>query len=173
MAEWSNAAVLKTVDCYRSGGSNPSLSAEENENEKKNENEKNSLSFSYSFSFMFLIKILCDFQELTVYKKAKNFHINCKLILVKTKPDKYVINQLGRASFSIVLNIAEGSAKTSNADRKNYFTTSRGSLFECIAILDILKAENKLSDNEYFFNLKLADEISRILYSMIKNLSQK
>jgi putative endonuclease len=28
MAEWSNAAVLKTVDCYRSGGSNPSLSAE-------------------------------------------------------------------------------------------------------------------------------------------------
>ena len=27
MAERSNAAVLKTVDCYRSGGSNPSLSA--------------------------------------------------------------------------------------------------------------------------------------------------
>jgi hypothetical protein len=30
MAEWSIAAVLKTVDCNRSGGSNPSLSAEEN-----------------------------------------------------------------------------------------------------------------------------------------------
>ncbi len=28
MAEWSIAAVLKTVDCHRSGGSNPSLSAE-------------------------------------------------------------------------------------------------------------------------------------------------
>lgn len=28
MAEWSNAAVLKTVDCQRSGGSNPSLSAQ-------------------------------------------------------------------------------------------------------------------------------------------------
>ena len=27
MAEWSIAAVLKTVDCHRSGGSNPSLSA--------------------------------------------------------------------------------------------------------------------------------------------------
>ena len=26
LAEWSIAAVLKTVDCYRSGGSNPSLS---------------------------------------------------------------------------------------------------------------------------------------------------
>ena len=28
MAEWSIAAVLKTVDCHRSGGSNPSLSAD-------------------------------------------------------------------------------------------------------------------------------------------------
>ena len=27
MAEWLNAAVLKTVDLYGSGGSNPSLSA--------------------------------------------------------------------------------------------------------------------------------------------------
>ena len=30
MAERSNAAVLKTVDCHRSGGSNPSLSAQKN-----------------------------------------------------------------------------------------------------------------------------------------------
>ena len=27
LAEWSIAAVLKTVDCYRSAGSNPPLSA--------------------------------------------------------------------------------------------------------------------------------------------------
>ncbi len=27
LAEWSNAAVLKTVNCHRFGGSNPSLSA--------------------------------------------------------------------------------------------------------------------------------------------------
>ena len=30
LAEWSNAAVLKTVDLNGSGGSNPSLSAEHN-----------------------------------------------------------------------------------------------------------------------------------------------
>ena len=30
LAEWSNAAVLKTVDCNRSGGSNPSFSAKGN-----------------------------------------------------------------------------------------------------------------------------------------------
>ncbi len=33
MAEWSNAAVLKTVDLHGSGGSNPSLSAVTIENQ--------------------------------------------------------------------------------------------------------------------------------------------
>ena len=33
MAEWSIAAVLKTVDCNRSGGSNPSFSAKKTDNE--------------------------------------------------------------------------------------------------------------------------------------------
>ena len=32
MAEWSIAAVLKTVECNSSGGSNPSLSAKFEEN---------------------------------------------------------------------------------------------------------------------------------------------
>ncbi len=35
MAERSNAAVLKTVDCNRSGGSNPSFSASWKANEYK------------------------------------------------------------------------------------------------------------------------------------------
>lgn len=34
MAERSNAAVLKTVDCNRSGGSNPSLSANKGVNQQ-------------------------------------------------------------------------------------------------------------------------------------------
>ncbi|MFM2386930.1 MAG: hypothetical protein RL660_1687 [Bacteroidota bacterium] len=38
MAEWSNAAVLKTVDLHGSGGSNPSSSAKL-ERERKGERE--------------------------------------------------------------------------------------------------------------------------------------
>jgi four helix bundle protein len=66
-----------------------------------------------------------DFQKLTVYLKANSFHITCKAILSKTKTEKYVNDQLGRASYSIVLNIAEGLAKTSNADRRNYTDSYR------------------------------------------------
>lgn len=46
-----------------------------------------------------------DFQKLDVYKKAKFFHVDCKKIILENKLDKYVIDQLGRASFSVPLNI--------------------------------------------------------------------
>ncbi|MFM2386929.1 MAG: hypothetical protein RL660_1686 [Bacteroidota bacterium] len=111
------------------------------------------------------------FQQLELYKKSQHFHLACKRILGLTQSEKYVNDQLGRASYSIVLNIAEGSAKTSKADRKNYFTTARGSLFECVAVLDLFLLENKISQANYDELLSLAEEISRMLYTMIKNLS--
>jgi len=112
-----------------------------------------------------------DFQKLEVYKKAKQFHVGCKQIIIANQLDKYVIDQLGRASFSIPLNIAEGSGKFSKADRKNYFTTSRASVFECVAILDILSDEEKISKEKFEQMLEDADELSRVLFAMIKNLS--
>ena len=80
-------------------------------------------------------------------------------------------DQLGRASFSIILNIAEGSGKFSKPDRRNYFVTSRGSVFECVAVLDILCEQGTISKDEFKLFLSKADELSRILYAMIKNLS--
>lgn len=112
-----------------------------------------------------------DFQKLAVYKNAKMFHVNCKKIILEKTLDRYVVDQLGRASFSVPLNIAEGSGKFSKADRKNYFTIARASLFECIAVLDILRDEGKISESEFDQMIKDADVLSRILYSMIKNLT--
>ncbi|MBL7764474.1 MAG: four helix bundle protein [Chitinophagaceae bacterium] len=111
-----------------------------------------------------------DFQNLEVYKKAKLFHQSCKQIIQTNKLDHFVNDQLGRASFSIVLNIAEGSAKFSKPDRRNYFSTARGSVFECVAVLDILHDDNVLDDEQFNHYLLKADELSRILYSMIRNL---
>jgi four helix bundle protein len=86
-----------------------------------------------------------DFQKLDVYQKSKRFYIDTRDMLVVTKLDNYIKDQLSRASFSVPLNLAEGSGKFSKADRKNYYTTARASLYECIAILDILNDEKKIS----------------------------
>ena len=113
-----------------------------------------------------------DFQKLEVYKKAKEFHKEMRILINNTKLDKYINDQLGRASFSIALNIAEGSAKFSKPDRKNYFTTARGSVFECVAVLDILNDELKIDKIQFERYLFKTDELSRILYTMIRNLEK-
>jgi len=87
-----------------------------------------------------------DFQKLIVYKKAKQFHSSCKDLILDNTFDRYVNDQLGRASFSVPLNIAEGSGKFSKKDRKNYFTTAKASVFECVAVVDILSDNNQIKN---------------------------
>jgi four helix bundle protein len=69
------------------------------------------------------------------------------------------------------LNIAEGSGRFSKADRRNFYVISRSSIFECIAILDVLKDETILDENQFESLYLQAEVISKMLYAMIKNLS--
>ncbi len=112
-----------------------------------------------------------DFEKLEVYKKAKHFNFEVRNFISLNKLDPTTKDQLRRASFSIVLNLAEGSGRFSKPDRRNFFVISRSSLFECIAILDVLKDEESISIHLFQSFYKNADELSRILYAMIKNLS--
>ena len=73
---------------------------------------------------------------------------------------------------SIVLNVAEGSGRFSKPDRKNFFTISRSSLFEVVAINEVLKDEGLISEKEFHDFYIQAEELSRILLAMIKNLQQ-
>jgi four helix bundle protein len=88
------------------------------------------------------------YEKLEVYKKA--FRLNQKLYgLLKTKTTiaSSIKSQLGRAGLSIMLNIAERSAKYSSKDRRNYFITARGSVFECWSIISFLYEEMEISDD--------------------------
>jgi four helix bundle protein len=69
-------------------------------------------------------------QKREVYRKSIDFQRSCKKMINERKLDSYVANQLGRASLSIALNIAEGSGKIITAARRTYFITARASLFE-------------------------------------------
>jgi four helix bundle protein len=113
-----------------------------------------------------------DFQKLHVYNKALQFQATCKNILSGLNNERRIADQLNRASQSIPLNIAEGSGKFSKPDRRNYFIIARASLFECIAILEILNAEDKIDRNEFLKQNAIGDEISRMLFTMISNLKE-
>ena len=48
-----------------------------------------------------------------------------------------MITQIRRAALSVHLNIAEGSSRKSEAERKRYYEVGRGSVIEIDAALDI------------------------------------
>jgi four helix bundle protein len=52
-----------------------------------------------------------EFERLSVYEKAKKLNKSVTLFLEKSIVDSVTKNQLRRASFSILLNIAEGSGR--------------------------------------------------------------
>ena len=110
-----------------------------------------------------------DFEKLEVYKKAKFFNSEIRHFVKSTKLDPTTKDQLRRASFSVVLNIAEGSGRFTKRDRRNFYIISRSSIFECVAILDVLKDEQVLDESRYQKFYLNAEEISKMLFAMIKN----
>ncbi len=114
---------------------------------------------------------MLSYQKLEVYKKAYLVNKSIyNLIKENSNIPAYAKNQLGRASLSIVLNIAEGSAKFTKRDRRSFFVIARGSVFESAALIDILSDENEIP-LELKNQLEARfEEISKMLYAMIKNL---
>jgi len=71
-----------------------------------------------------------------------------------------------------MLNIAEGSAKFSKRDRKNFYIVARGSAFECASLINFLNDEGEINDELKSELSTSYEEISRMLFAMIKNLEE-
>ena len=90
------------------------------------------------------------FEKLHVYQKAVTFADEA-CTLTRTFPRGYffLADQLNRAALSIAANIAEGNGRFTKADRRNFFGIARGSVQECVPLLE-LAARRKLLSDEIF-----------------------
>jgi four helix bundle protein len=115
-----------------------------------------------------------SYEKLIVYQKAYQLNRTVYQILKSNQNlPFYVKNQLGRASLSIVLNIAEGSAKFGFKDRRNFYITARGSVFECAALINFLGDEQEISPEIVTAILMDYDVLSRMLFGLIQQLNSK
>ena len=112
------------------------------------------------------------FRKFRVYQEAIEFH---RLIVRMTKSFSkdfdYLIKQLRRASLSVALNIAEGSAKNSDKDFRRYIGNSLGSLNEAIAGCEVALVENLINQKDFSNLEKSADNLVNQLGSLSKTLS--
>ena len=78
------------------------------------------------------------------YHLALNFYKECEQI----KSRAHIRDQLQRSALSVVLNLAEGSAKPTTKDRKKYYAISLGSFRESQALLEILGKKKELQESD-------------------------
>ncbi len=111
-----------------------------------------------------------DFEKFEVYKKAKLFASELSNF-TETIPGKYarIIDQLIRASLSVPLNIAEGAGRYSKPDKKNFYVIARGSVFECVAILDILLEKKLIAVDAKEGFYQAAEELSKMISGLINS----
>ncbi len=86
--------------------------------------------------------------KLEVYKSSREFALECyKLTRILPDEEKYAMaSQIRRAALSVHLNIAEGSSRKSEVERKRYYEIARGSVIEIDAALDVANDLNYLKN---------------------------
>ena len=111
------------------------------------------------------------FLELRVYQDAKTFHRKV-VFYTKIWPREfdYLKSQLRRAALSVVLNIAEGSGKSSDKDFNRYLGNSLGSVNESASCIDIAFDEKLLDSQVYEELLNLALYLKNSLGAFSKKL---
>jgi len=111
------------------------------------------------------------FLNFQVYREAKLFNKDIYLLTRSWKSSSIKLaDQLLRASISICLNIAEGSAKGSDKDFRRYTQNSLGSVNEVVACLDIALSLNLLSEEKYGFLIEKARNIAKQLGGLSRKL---
>ena len=90
------------------------------------------------------------FENLEVYKQSIAFvsEIQSLVERVGHQMNRSINDQLSRASLSIPLNIAESNGRWHKAEKRNYFWIARGSCFECVPIIEILKIKGYITAEE-------------------------
>lgn len=113
-----------------------------------------------------------DFKKLLIWQKAMEV-VNAVYQAVERFPkeERYGLrSQVTRSSVSIASNIAEGNAKSSEKEKKQYMERALGSAYELETQLLIIEKLNWLKENEAKDILKLIEEEQRMLSTFIDKL---
>ena len=114
------------------------------------------------------------FEKLIVYQKAVDFADKMASLTEEfPRGYRYLVDQLNRASLSVAANIAEGNGRFTIPDRRNFFGIARGSVQECVPLLELARRRGFLGDPEHLQRKNELEEIARMLSGLIKGLDKR
>src|SRR5262245_54383952 len=112
--------------------------------------------------------------KLDVYHVASGLFVACWTFADRIEHrNAFLRSQFLRAALSIKLNIAEGAAETSSAEKARFYRMARRSAAECAALPDDFPITLKIAEEElYPFYLELT-RVSRMLNELIKSVEKR
>jgi len=114
------------------------------------------------------------FEKLLVYQKAITFADSiCSLTEKFPRGYYFLTDQLNRAALSVAANIAEGNGRFTKPDRKNFFGIARGSVQECVPLLELASRRNLIRPDVHKSLLGELEEIAKMLSGLIKGLDKR
>ncbi len=108
------------------------------------------------------------FRDFKVYQEAKKFRQEVNKIAKRLSAEQ--ASQLRRAALSVVLNIAEGSAKKSDKDFSRFLENALGSVSEVVACLDCALDDGAISQAEFENLVSRGENIAKQLGGFVKKL---
>jgi four helix bundle protein len=114
-----------------------------------------------------------DFEKLDLYQIVKSQNIKVLTLLKSNHEiDPYLLDQWKRASLSILLNLAEGTGRMAEQDKRHFLTIARGSVYESVAILNLLKDLHTISETDYHDLYQGYESCSKMLLAMYRSYAK-
>jgi len=111
-----------------------------------------------------------DFEKLEVYQICKQQNVEVlKYLNTNTTIDPYLKEIWKKASMEVVKQMVEGVGRIPKNEKKDFITSARGYVFECVAFLNIIvelhPAEKEKMDEFY----TRYESLSKMLLGMIRS----
>lgn len=111
------------------------------------------------------------FEKLNAYQKAVDTAEKISTLTDSfPRGNYYLTDQLNRAVISISANLAEGNRRWHKNDRKQFFWIARGSLQECIPLLELAKRKKLIQTIEHAKIKEELDVIGKMITGLIQGI---
>jgi four helix bundle protein len=114
-----------------------------------------------------------DFKQLRAWQAARALAILSSAAIKKLPPlERYALaDQWRRASYSVALNIAEGSSRRGPREFRRYLDVARASLHELEAILELVSSLGYLGEADLAEIRTARADCARMVYGLLRKMS--
>lgn len=113
-----------------------------------------------------------SFEKLDVYQRALDFVEIIENLCqeLKGRVSYALLDQLQRAALSIPLNIAESTGRWHKGKKRQFFWIARGSVFECVPIIQVLHRKNLITEQQYAGYYEQLNIIAKMLTNLVRSV---